>query len=399
MRRTGIYTALSLLGVLLLAAAFLSGIAFNQAVDWSGWFRAIPEPTSSDVSKHVDEVRRLLEREALTPSSEESMTAGSIQGLLDSLDDPYAAYLDAQHFEYFSEQQQGDFHGIGITIAEREGTVYVVSPIEGTPAEQAGLRSDDIIVSIDGDSRERWDVDEVVTRVRGEEGTEVELGVRREGEDELLVFSIVRAQIEIPNVMTELVEGDVGHIQLLTFNQRSAASVTEAIEELAEEGATSIVLDVRNNPGGLLNSAIDVASLFIDDGVIVRVEERDADPTEHRAKPGVVTDLPVVLLVNGYSASASEVLAGALQDYDRAILVGEQTFGKGSVQTVERLSFGGGVKFTIAHYLTPQGRPIDSEGLVPDVIVEMDYDAHAEAGEDVQLDRAVEVAREAAGRN
>ena len=298
MKRTGVYIALSAVGVLLLSAVFLAGIAFDQAVDWHSWFRAIPEPTSSPVSRNVDEVRRMIEREALTPSTEESMTAGAIQGLLDSLGDPYAAYLDATHFEYFTEQTEGEFHGIGITIAEREGTVYVVSPIEGTPAERAGLRSDDIIVSIDGESRDRWDVDEVVTRVRGEEGTTVELGIRREGEGDLLSFEIVRAQIEIPNVMTELLDGDVGHIQLFTFNQRSAESVTEAIGELTAEGATSIVLDVRNNPGGLLNSAVDLAALFIDDGVIVRVEERDADPLEHRAKRGVVTDLPLVLLVN-----------------------------------------------------------------------------------------------------
>ncbi len=396
MNRTSTYIALSLIGVLLLTSAFLGGVAFDQAVDWPSWFRAVPEPTGgANIGPHVDEVRRLLDREALQPSSEESMTAGAIRGLLESLGDPYASYLDARHFEYFNDQTDGEFFGIGITIAEREGTVYVVSPIEGTPAAEAGLRADDIIVAIDGERRDRWDVDEVVTRVRGEEGTEVELGVKRGEESELLTFRITRAKIDIPNVLTRLEDGGVGYVRLLTFNQKSAESVAEAVEELSAEGATAFVLDVRDNPGGLLNSAVDVASLFVGDGVIVRVEERDRPQVEHRARPGVVTDAPLVLLVNGYSASASEVLAGALQDYGRARLVGEQTFGKGSVQTVEQLSFGGGVKFTIAHYLTPKGRAIDGEGLTPDVVVEMDASEQVDEESDVQLKRALELARQA----
>ena len=396
MNRSSFYIAASVIGVLLLVSAFLGGVAFGQTVDWPSWFGTVPDPMESDVGKRVDEVRRMLDREALIPSSEESMTAGAIQGLLDSLDDPYATYLDATHFEYFNNQHEGEFFGIGITIADREGMVYVVSPIEGTPAAEAGLQSDDVIVSIDGESRERWDVDEVVTRVRGEAGTEVELGIRREGEDELLIFNIIRAQIDIPNVMTRMETDDVGYIRLMTFNQKSTESVAEAIEDLTAEGATSFVLDVRDNPGGLLSSAVELASLFIDDGVIVRVEERDRPPVEHRANSGVATGAPLVLLVNGHSASASEVLAGALQDYDRAQLVGEKTFGKGSVQTVEQLPFGGGIKFTIARYLTPQGHTINGEGVTPDVTVKMDPSLQAEEFEDIQLQAAVDLARASA---
>jgi carboxyl-terminal processing protease len=394
MKRTGTYIALALVGFMVVMAAFLGGIVFDQAVDWSAWFKSVPDPGPS-TGDHVDEVRRLLEREALNPSSEESMTAGSVQGLLDSLDDPYAAYLDAKHFQYFNDQTDGEFFGVGINIAERDGVVYVVSTIEGTPAEAAGLQADDEIVSIDGESRERWDIDEVVTRVRGPEGTDVELGVRREGEDELVVFTITRAQIDIPNVTTELIDGDVGYLRLLTFNQKSADDLAEEILELESQGATSFVLDVRDNPGGLLNSSVDVASLFIEDGVIVRVEERDMPETTERASGETVTDKPLVLLVNGNSASASEVLGGALQDYGRAKLVGEKTFGKGSVQTVEQLSWGGGVKFTIAHYLTPKSRVIDGVGLTPDIVVEMDPVDQADQETDTQLQRAVQEARNA----
>ena len=395
MKRAGTYIALSLVGLMVLTAAFLGGIIFDQTVDWSGWFRSVPAP-GPGIGNRVDEVRRLLEREALTPSTDESMTAGSVRGLLESLDDPYAAYLDEKHFEYFNEQAGGEFFGVGINIAEREGVVYVVSVIEGTPAEAAGLQAEDEIVSIDGESRDRWDIDEVVTRVRGPEGTEVELGVRRVDEDELVVFSIVRAQIDIPNVMSRMLDDEVGYLRLLTFNQKSAEDLTEEIAELEAEGATSFVLDLRDNPGGLLNAAVEVASLFIEDGVVVRVEERDRPQTEQRASAGTVTDKSLVLLVNGNSASASEVLAGALQDYGRAKLVGEQTFGKGSVQTVEQLSWGGGVKFTIAHYLTPQGRAIDGVGLTPDVVVEMELADQADDSTDIQLQRAIEEARRAA---
>jgi carboxyl-terminal processing protease len=395
MNRTGTYIALSLVGLMVVVAAFLGGVVFDQAVDWSAWFRAVPEPGPS-VGDRVDEVRRLLEREALAPSSEDSMTAGSVRGLLESLDDPYAAYLDEKHFEFFNDQTDGEFFGVGINIAERDGVVYVVSTIEGTPAEEAGLQPEDEIVSIDGESRDRWDIDEVVTRVRGPEGTDVELGVRREGEDDLITYTITRAQIDIPNVVSRMIDGDVGYLRLLTFNQKSAEDLAEEIAELEAEGATSFVLDVRDNPGGLLNAAVDVASLFIEDGVIVRVEERDMPETTQRASGNTVTEKPLVLLVNENSASASEVLGGALQDYARAKLVGAQTFGKGSVQTVEQLSWGGGVKFTIAHYLTPQSRVIDGVGLTPDVTVEMELADQADDSTDIQLQRAVEEAGNAA---
>ncbi|MDY0088305.1 MAG: S41 family peptidase [Coriobacteriia bacterium] len=391
MKRTSLYVFLSLVGLMVLAAAFLGGVVFDRAVDWSAWVRAVPDPGPT-VGDHVDEVRRLLEREALEPSSDESMTAGSVQGLLDSLDDQYAVYLDAKHFEYFNSQTEGEFFGIGVNISEREGVVYVVSTIEGTPAEEAGLKADDEIVSIDGETRERWDTDEVVTRVRGPEGTEVKLGIRRPGEDGLLSFSIKRAQIDIPNIMAEMLEGDVGYVRLLTFNAKSAEDLAAKITELQAEGATSLILDVRDNPGGLLTAAVDVASLFIEDGIVVRVEERGAPESTMRTNGNTATDAPMVLLVNNNSASASEILAGALQDHARAKLVGEKTFGKGSVQTVERLSWGGGVKFTIAHYLTPKSRKINGVGVTPDVVVEMDPALEADHGDDVQLQRAVKEA-------
>lgn len=397
MKRTAVVFVLSLAGLALAATGFFAGVVFDRTVDWPTWFRSIPAPGPS-VGDRVDEVRRLLERQALEPSSEESMTAGSVQGLLDSLDDPHAAYLDEDHFEYFNSETEGEFFGVGINIAERDGVVFVVSTIEGTPAEKAGLQPDDAIISIDGEKRERWSSDEVVKRVRGPEGTEVELGVRREGEEELRYFTLVRARIDIPNVMAEMIDGDVGYLRLLTFNMKSAGDLADEIAALEREGATSLVIDVRDNPGGMLDAAVDVASLFIADGVVVRVEQRGLPEVTEHARGDVVTGMPLVLLVNGNSASASEVLAGALQDYERATLVGEKTFGKGSVQTVEQLSWGGGVKFTVAHYLTPKGRQIDGIGLTPDIAVEMDFRDQTERETDTQMQRAISEAKRAAER-
>lgn len=397
MKRPVAYILASVIAVLLLTAAFAGGIAVAQVVYVPGLF-GIEKPESS-LGEQIEEVERLLDVQALEPSSEESKTAGVVSGLLESLGDPYALYFNEEHFAYFNEQNDGEFFGVGVTIAEREGVVYVVSVIEDTPAEEAGLKADDEFISIDGVSRDPWTVDEVVKRVRGPEGTTVQVQVRRpsedpQGEPEILDFSIERARVEIPNIMSNMNGDDVGYIRLLSFNARSVEDLRAAIEDLEGQGARGLVLDLRDNPGGLLDASIDAASLFIDDGVIVQVEERYPPVAEHRTTVDKITDAPLVVLINGNSASASEVLGGALQDYGRATLVGEQSFGKGSVQTVERLSFGGGVKYTIAHYLTPKGRTIDGIGLTPDVIVEMDPELQSEEADDIQLQRAFDELRE-----
>ncbi len=398
MKRPLAYILAFVCAALLLAGAFAGGVAVSQVVDVQALL-GVPRPDSS-LGEQVEEVERLINTQALQPSSEESMTAGTIAGLLEALDDPYAMYFNPEHFAYFNEQNDGEFFGVGVTIAEREGVVYVVSVIEGTPAEAAGVKAYDEFIGIDGVEHDPWTVDDVVKAVRGPAGTTVEVQMRRPdpedpaAEPEILDFTIERARVEIPNITSRMEGEDIGYIRLLSFNARSVDDLREAIADLEGQGAKGLVLDVRDNPGGLLDASIDAASLFIDDGVIVQVEERYPPVVEHRATVDKVTDAPLVLLINGNSASASEVLGGALQDYGRATLVGEQSFGKGSVQTVERLSFGGGVKYTIAHYLTPKGRIIDGVGLTPDVIVEMEPELQREEADDTQLQRAFEVVRD-----
>lgn len=398
MKRGSFYLGVSVISLLLLIAVFLGGIAVGEMVDVRTLMGGIP-PVGSGLGERVEEVERIIDREALRPSEDDSATAGAIAGLLESLDDPYALYFNPEHYEYFNEQNDGQFYGIGVTIAEQEGgVVYVVSTIADTPAEEAGLKANDEFQTIDGVTRDVWTVDEVVKRVRGPEGTTVEVSVRRpnpddpEAEPEILDFTIERARIDIPNLMTEL-DGEVGYIRLFSFNARADAEIGEALTELREQGAKGFVLDVRDNPGGLLQASVEIASFFIEDGVIVRVEERNRPQAEQRTVNHDAIDEPLVVLMNGNSASASEVLAGALQDYDRALLVGEQSFGKGSVQTVEPLSFGGGIKFTIAHYLTPKERMIDGVGLTPDVIVEMELEDQADPATDIQRQRAFEELR------
>lgn len=381
--------------VIAVLAACLLGLAFAGGVAAGRGSQTIKVPGVSSApatpERAASEVQSIIEREALVPSDEESMTAGVVKGMLDSLGDPYAFYFDPEHYRYFNEQNEGRFYGIGITISDRDGKPYVVSVIPGTPAEKAGLKPDDVIVSIDGVTRDKWDLDDVVRRIRGEEGTTVKVGVLRNGSKKPLQFTIVRAKIDVPNIETELVDGDVGYIRLYSFNDPAARDVREAIQDLASRGARGFVLDLRDNPGGLLSSSVDVLSLFVKDGVAVSVQARAKDLSEtYRVSGDTVTDAPLVVLINENSASASEIVAGALQDYERATLVGVTSFGKGSVQQIEELSFGGALKLTIARYVTPKGRIIDKKGVVPDITVKMDAEKQTDKKTDAQYQRAVQ---------
>jgi carboxyl-terminal processing protease len=382
--------------IVLVLGAFIGGTLFGkhstEAISGIG-----VSASDTALGDKVDEVRGLLVDGALEVPKETSMTAGAVQGLLDATGDKYAEYFDKRHLGYFNEQSAGEFGGIGVTIGEKGGTAAVVSVMPNTPALKAGMRPGDVFVSIDGTKQSKWTSDEVVKKVRGESGTVVRLVMKR-GEA-TKPFNITRAKIEVPNTEVRMIGKDVGYVRLYSFNQKSSADLRDAISKLEKQGAKGFVLDLRDDPGGLLGQAVDVASLFIPDGVIVRVDERGKPEEVSRATGQVETDAPVVLLVNGNSASASEIVAGALQDHGRAKLVGEKTYGKGSVQTVEELSFGGAVKFTIAHYLTPKKRVINGKGLTPDYVVtmkpELQYDSEFQKNQkkDTQLQRALEVLR------
>ena len=382
------------LASILVLGAFAGGIVVERYVASPITKLATPND-KVDLGDQVDEVLGLLQDKALDPPKEASATAGAIQGLLDSTGDKYATYFDARHFQYFNEESSGEFGGIGVTIGEKDGQAYIVNVIPDTPAARAGMKTNDVFVQVDGVRRDKWSSEEIVKRVRGEVDTKVKIVVKR-GED-LKTFNIKRAMIEVPNVQSQLLEGDLGYIRLYSFNQRTGEDMKSAIKSLEKKGAKGFIVDLRDNPGGLLDQAVEMASQFIPDGVIVRVDERNKPEQVSHATGDVVTDAPVVLLVNENSASASEIVAGALMDHDRAKLVGQKTFGKGSVQTVEELSDGGAMKFTIAHYLTPKKRVINGKGLTPDYVValkpEQEYDPEfqKDRSKDKQLLKAIEV--------
>ncbi|HET6352078.1 MAG TPA: S41 family peptidase [Coriobacteriia bacterium] len=351
--------------------------------------------SGTKIAKEVDEVNALLKDRALNPPSETSATAGAVQGLLDSTGDKYALYFDAKHYQYFAEDSMGEFGGIGVVLGEKDGAAYVVEVYKDTPAKKAGLKSGDLFSSIDGVTRKKWTTQEVVKRVRGKEGTKVKLTMVRPGEKgkpgKTFTVECTRAMIQLPNLRSSL-KGDVGYIRLGQFNAKSAEDIGKAVKRLEKKGAKSFVLDLRDNPGGLLSEAVDVTSLFVKDGAVVRIDERGKEETVENVTGNTITKAPLVVLINSNSASASEIVGGALQDHKRATLVGEKSFGKGSVQTVEELNDGGAVKFTIAHYLTPKSRVIDHKGLTPDVVVKMKEEAQAKESTDIQLKRALQIA-------
>ena len=385
------------LGVVLAVVLLLGGFAGGFVTARHNTVESVVNVNAAEgtVGDKVEEVMSLLDKEALKQPTETSATAGAVQGLLDSTGDKYGMYFDAQHYKYFNEQSAGAFGGIGVTIGEKDGQAYVVSVMPNTPAAKAGLKANDVFVTVGGVTRDKWTSDEIVKRVRGDAGTKVTVTMRR-GKD-LKTFTLTRAKIELPNIESRILESGVGYIRLFSFNQRTEQDLRSAIEDLTKKGAKGFVLDARDNPGGLLDQAVQAASLFVPSGVIVRVDERNKPEQTYRATGRVATKAPLVLLVNENSASASEILAGALQDYARAPIVGVKSFGKGSVQTVQELADGSAVKFTIAHYLTPKSRVIDGKGVTPEDVVPMKLDLQYNPDDqktlatDTQLAKAIEV--------
>ncbi|MBW4462755.1 MAG: PDZ domain-containing protein [Nodosilinea sp. WJT8-NPBG4] len=299
---------------------------------------------------------------------------GAIREMLEKLEDPYTRFMDPEEFRSMQIDTSGELTGVGIQISQDEESkeIVVVAPIEDTPAFDAGIRPKDVILAIDGESTEGMELNDAVSKIRGTVGSEVSLTVRR-GEEEL-DFSMVRARIEIHPVRYNVQagpEGQVGYIRLNQFSANAAEEMGAAIEDLEGQGVTGYVLDLRSNPGGLLYSSIDIARMWIDSGIIVSTVNRQGVADEETANSRALTDKPLVVLVDGGSASASEILSGALRDNERAILVGTRTFGKGLVQSVRSLGDGSGVAITVAKYLTPDGTDINKSGIEPDISIEL----------------------------
>ena len=293
----------------------------------------------------------------------------SIEGLLTNLD-AHSSYLDEKHFKDLKIQTDGEFGGLGITVGQKDGALTVIAPMEGTPADKAGVKAGDIILKINKQSTLNMTIDEAVNLMRGKPGTGIELTLVREGETKPLTIAIVRDIIKIESVYSKMIENEnILYVRVVNFDKNIVGDVQEAITK--HKGAKGIVLDLRNNPGGLLNQAVGLVDIFIDEGIIVSQKGRvESENAEYKAsKSGTNTKLPLVVLVNGGSASASEIVSGALQDHKRAIIIGEKTFGKGSVQAVLPVVDNEAIRLTIARYYLPSGRTIQAEGVTPDITV------------------------------
>jgi len=297
---------------------------------------------------------------------------GAVEGMLEALDDPYTSYLDAESYKLGLDTLQGEFEGIGAQIADKDDKITIIAPIAGSPAEKAGIRPGDVVLEINGESAADMSLAEAVLLIRGESGTAVELLVLHAGEGEPVLIEIVRDTIELSSVYFELIE-DIAYINITHFAKRTDEELTTALEDTLDEEAEGIILDMRSNPGGLLDVVVDVASHFLEDGVVVSVVDNKGTNKPLTVKSKRVTvDLPMVVLVNSYSASGSEVLSGALQDYQRAVIAGIQTYGKGSVNVFRPLKDGSGLYVTTARWLTPNGYLIESEGIKPDYELELE---------------------------
>lgn len=345
---------------------------------------------AGEVASHLDEVERMITSSSLDTYDVDASTLAVLDAFLKTTNDSYSRYFnDARYTAYVTESTE-QYPGVGVFFSEENGRAYAIDVFENSSAADAGVRQGDIVVAIDGDRSQDWTATEAINAVQRSDGSSVVITWLRPatdgGEDTEFTTTLVCSDYQEPNVTTQKI-GTVGYIGLKQLTQNSDSLVRTAIAELTEEGATSFVLDLRDNPGGYLTKAVDVASLFIRSGVVVEIDTLDAK-TSKQVSGEVATDAPLVVLVNGNTAGSAEVLAAALQDTDRATLAGTTTMGKGSVQVTKPLSFGGALRYTAARYIAPSGYSIDNVGVVPDVTVTLREDSSS----DNQKDYAVEVA-------
>jgi carboxyl-terminal processing protease len=343
----------------------------------SSWLARQVSAVSRDAYENIEafaNVLTMVQKNYVDEVGTEKLIDGAINGMLASLD-PHSAYLSPDLYKELQVDTRGSFGGLGIEITQRNGVLTVVSPIEDTPAFRAGVRSGDQIVKIDKDFTKDMTLMEAVKLMRGPEGTKIKLTLRREGQPDWITLTLKREVIQIKSVKSRVIEPHYGYLRITQFQERTERDAKAALAALEKEsgGLQGLVLDLRNNPGGLLSQAVKVSDLFLDSGMVVYTEGRlENQEQKFYAHKGPVTeDFPMVVLVNGGSASASEIVAGALQDHKRALVLGTQTFGKGSVQTILPLADGdAAIRLTTARYYTPNGRSIQATGITPDIVME-----------------------------
>ncbi len=335
------------------------------------------------------EVWEILEREhidagKLDPSA---LTDGAIRGMLEATGDDHASYLDSEQYSFQRQEIRGTFEGIGAEVTVRNGLITIVAPIPDTPADEAGVKPGDVILSVDGEDVTGWDLFQVINLIRGEKGTTVSIEVRRDRTGETEVLEIVRGVIQLKSVRLTMLVGRIGHLRITSFSGTTLEELERALDRFERSQGLGLIVDVRNNPGGLLSSVVEVTSQFIDGGLVLYQLDGQGNRRDWNAEQGgLAVEVPMVVLMNGFSASASEVFAGAITHHERAETIGVKTFGKGSVNNLWPLRDGSAVNFTIGRWYTPDGKLIEGEGITPDIVKESPEDD----SEDLQLDFAIE---------
>jgi len=357
---------------IVLVILLVFGLGISIGLSRSAKVSALSTDVYEDLKIFTD-VLGLLQKEYVEETNSKDLVYGAVKGMLETLD-PHSAFMPPSVYKEMQEETKGRFEGLGIEITSKEGVLTVVSPIEDTPAFRAGIQAGDQILKIDGESTKNLTLMDSVKRLRGPKGTKVTITIMREGFSKPREFTLTRDVIPIRSVRYELMEKQYGYIRLSQFQEKTEGELDKAIKALESESKGAIkglILDLRNNPGGLLDQAVKVSDRFIESGLIVSMEGRREDQKmKFYAHPqGTIARYPLIVLVNGGSASASEIVAGAIQDHGRGILVGTQTFGKGSVQTIFPMKDGSGLRLTTAKYFTPNGRSIQAKGILPDIIV------------------------------
>jgi carboxyl-terminal processing protease len=359
---------------LALALSFVAGVSLTTVHAVLAEKEAPPE-----IQLPLDELRTFtgvldaVKQDYVEPVKDKDLLENAIRGMLSNLD-PHSAYLDAEAFQDLQIGTSGEFGGLGIEVSQEEGFLKVIAPIDDTPAQRAGIRSGDLIIRLDDTSVKGMSLADAIQRMRGKPNTPITLTIVREGVRKPLKFKLIREVIQVKSVKSRLLDPGFGYVRITQFQSKTAQNLRQAFQELEQQNKGPLrgtVLDLRNNPGGVLNGAVEVTDEFLESGVIVQTKGRgnDSDQSFKATPEDLLKGAPLVVLVNGGSASASEIVAGALQDHRRALILGERTFGKGSVQTILPLGNGTAVKLTTARYYTPNGRSIQAEGIEPDIKV------------------------------
>jgi len=355
----------------------------------SPWFSSSPKESEFDL---VREAWQVIVNDYVNSDDIDlsKLSQGAIKGMIEALDDPYSAYFNVEQYKLSEYSLEGSFGGIGVEISyTSEGQLRIIAPIVGTPAYAAGIMPGDVIVAIDGEPTAGMDMVEAVMKVRGEIGEQVTLSILHAGEEIPEDYTITREKIELSSVISKMLADNIAHIEISYFSSRTGSEMVAALEDIAVNDVKGVILDLRNNPGGVLTSAVTVASQFLEEGAVTYVIYGDGHEEPWNVEEGgLVPDLPLAVLVNGNSASASEVVAGALQDHSRGIIIGNQTYGKGVVNQFAQLTDGSAIYITTARWFTPDKHQIEGEGITPDEIVNITQDDVIQ-GKDPQLERAI----------